>query len=215
MNRAVLNRAVFFDRDGTLIEEVGFLDHLDRVVLFPWTIDALRLLRREGFKLGVVTNQSGVARGYFDEAFVDTVHARIAAELARGGVTIDRWYFCPHHPSDTCPCRKPRPGMLQQAMQDLQLDLTQSYVVGDRWLDVQLAHNVGATGVLVRTGHGIAEEAQHAAEAKDAIIVPNVMDAASWIVRDVRARTARRPASAHADGDEPSGAASRSASAKV
>lgn len=215
MNRAVLNRAVFFDRDGTLIEEVGFLDHLDRVVLFPWTIDALRLLQREGFKLGVVTNQSGVARGYFDEAFVDTVHARIAAELARGGVTIDRWYFCPHHPSDTCACRKPRPGMLQQAMQDLQLDLTQSYVVGDRWLDVQLAHNVSATGVLVRTGHGIAEEAQHAAEAKDAIVVANVMDAASWIVRDIRARAARRAASAHAGGEEPSGAASRSTSAKA
>ena len=89
--------AVFLDRDGTLIDDVGYLDRLDQVVLYPWTADALRLLRRAGFALVVITNQSGVARGLYSEAFVGDVHAHLAAELARGGASIDAWFHCPHH----------------------------------------------------------------------------------------------------------------------
>src|SRR5262245_49898122 len=100
---APANAAIFLDRDGTLIEEVGYLDDLNRVALFPWTIEALKLLRRAGYRLFVITNQAGIARGYFDEAFVETVHKHLADRFAAGGAPIDAFYFCPHHPEATLP----------------------------------------------------------------------------------------------------------------
>ena len=121
-----MNRAVFLDRDGTLIEEVGYLDRLDRLRFFPYSVDAVRLLNAAGFAVIVVTNQAGIARGFFDEAFVEATHGHIADTLAAGGARIDGFYYCPHHPDGTvasyrqaCDCRKPQPGMLRRAAADL------------------------------------------------------------------------------------------------
>ncbi len=156
---------VFLDRDGTLIEEVGYLDRLERLQLFPWSIDAVRLLNQAGFVVAVVSNQAGVARGFFPDAFVQEVAGEIDRRVAAGGGRIDGWYHCPHHPDaplaeyrQQCDCRKPRPGMIRQAERELGIDPARSFVVGDRWLDVQLAHGVGARGILVRTGYGRGEE---------------------------------------------------------
>ena len=162
-----MKRAVFLDRDGTLVEEVGYLDRLDRLSLFPWSIDAVRVLNRAGFVVVVVSNQAGVARGFFPEPFVLEVQHEIDRAVAAGGGRIDGWYYCPHHPDAPladyrrdCECRKPRPGMIHRAQADLGIDPSGSYVIGDRWLDVQLGHNVGARGILVRTGYGATEERQ-------------------------------------------------------
>jgi D-glycero-D-manno-heptose 1,7-bisphosphate phosphatase len=185
--------AVFLDRDGTLIEEVGYLDRLERLRLFPWSIDAVRLLNRAGFAVVVVSNQAGVARGFFGEAFVEEVRRDIDARVAAGGARIDGWYHCPHHPDAPvaeyrrqCDCRKPRPGMIRQAARDLQIDPARSYVIGDRWLDVQLAHNVGARGILVRTGYGASEERQTPDGAKADMIADNLIEAVSWILREAQ-----------------------------
>jgi D-glycero-D-manno-heptose 1,7-bisphosphate phosphatase len=181
--------AVFLDRDGTLIEDVGYLDALSRIALFPWTIDAIRALNRAGLPLVVVTNQSGVARKYFAEAFVQETHRALDERLAAGGARVDAYYYCPHHPDGklpeyalACDCRKPRPGLIDRAARDLDLDPARSFVVGDKWGDVGLARAVGARAVLVRTGTGaIAEQRPRAGVAADAV-VDNLAAAASWIL---------------------------------
>src|SRR5262245_15896635 len=136
--------AVFLDRDGTMIEEAGYPDRLERLVFFPYAVDAVRLLNRGGFAVVVVTNQSGVARGMFEEEFVQRAHAFVNARVAAGDARIDGFYYCPHHPKAgiekyrrDCECRKPGPGMLRQAAADLDLDLSRSFAIGDRWSDVQ------------------------------------------------------------------------------
>lgn len=182
--------AVFLDRDGTLTEERGYIDRLDLIELFPWTADALRLLRRAGFATVVVTNQSAVARGLIDEAFINAVHREIDRRLAPAGVAIDRYYHCPHLPDapleryrQTCRCRKPGPGLIEQASRDLDLDLSRSVMVGDRWRDVACGHAAGTRSVLVRTGHGRREAAAAPGGARADAILDNLMEAVGWILR--------------------------------
>jgi D-glycero-D-manno-heptose 1,7-bisphosphate phosphatase len=182
--------AVFLDRDGTLVEEAHYLDRLDRLALFPWSVDAVRLLARAGFAVIVVSNQSGVARGFFDEAFVEATHRRLDALLAAGGARVDGYYYCPHHPEGAvaayrvrCECRKPAPGMLRRAAAEHDLDLARSVVVGDRWEDIGLAAAVGAPGVLVRTGHGARLAAQPPEGPPPACVAANLIEATTWILR--------------------------------
>jgi D-glycero-D-manno-heptose 1,7-bisphosphate phosphatase len=186
-------RAVFLDRDGTLIEDVGYLDRADRVELYPWSIDAVRLLNRAGLRVIVATNQSGIARGFFTAAIVDEVHAHISALLAEGGARIDAYYYCPHHPhghvdgyAQACDCRKPARGLIDRAARELGVDPLRSFVVGDRWLDVQLARAVGARPVLVRTGYGQAEEARPLPDVTADAVADNLMGATSWILRHLQ-----------------------------
>jgi len=181
--------AVFLDRDGTLIEDVGYLPRLDQIAVFPWTIDAIRALNRAGLVVVVITNQSGVARGLFTEAFVEETHRQLSARLAAGKARIDAYYYCPHHPEGTveayrrpCECRKPASGMVDGAVRDLGLDPARSFVVGDKWLDMSLARTVGARGILVRTGTGAAEEARLRPGLTADAIVDNLAAAASWIL---------------------------------
>jgi D-glycero-D-manno-heptose 1,7-bisphosphate phosphatase len=157
-------RAVFMDRDGTLSPEVGYVNHVSRFSLFPWTVEAIRALNRSGLCAVVVTNQAGVARGYFPESVIHEVHAALQAALAAGGAHLDGLYFCAHHPTVgeppyrcDCDCRKPKPGLLTRAATDLGLDLAGSFVVGDRYGDMELAWSVGARGVMVRSGYGLGE----------------------------------------------------------
>ena len=182
--------AVFLDRDGTMIEDMGYLDALDRVAFFPWTVDAIRMLNRAGFAVVVVTNQSGIARGLFDEAFVQETHRFIEARLAAGGAHVDAYYYCPHHrdgrvPAYTraCDCRKPGRGMIDAAARDLGLDPARSFVVGDKWLDVQMGRAVGARAILVRTGLGADEERQAPPGTSADAVVDNLAAAVSVILK--------------------------------
>lgn len=192
-------RAVFLDRDGTLIEEVGYLSRVDQVALYPWSIDAIRLLNRAGLRVIVTTNQAGVARGFFSEETVLDVHRHIDAIVARGGAHIDAYYYCPHHPegkvvayAQACDCRKPGPGLVERAVQELGVEAARSFVVGDRWLDIQLARAVGARGVLVRTGYGATEEARPVPDVVADAVTDNLIDATAWILRNL---TTPRPRS--------------------
>ena len=182
-------RAVFLDRDGTIIEEVGYLDRPERVEFFPWTIDAIRVLNQAGLAVVLVSNQSGVARGFFTEEVVDAVHKRMADLLAAGGAHIDAYYYCPHHPdgklpqyTQKCGCRKPGRGLVDRAVQELGIDPASSFVVGDRWLDVALGRTVGAQSVLVRTGYGASEEEKPIADVAADVVVDNLIAASSWIL---------------------------------
>jgi D-glycero-D-manno-heptose 1,7-bisphosphate phosphatase len=156
--------AIFMDRDGTLSHEVGYVNHPSRFRLYPWTVDAVRAINRAGWLAVVVTNQAGVARGYFPEAVFEEVQRRLREEVEAGGARFDAVYACLHHPSVgppvyrvECECRKPRPGLLRRAQEELGADLQRSWVVGDRHGDLQLAWNVGARGALVKSGYGLGE----------------------------------------------------------
>jgi histidinol-phosphate phosphatase family protein len=140
--------AVFLDRDGTIIEDKGFLADPAGVRVLPTVLDALRLLGERGFATVVISNQSGVARGYFDDAAVERVNAEIVQQLARAGVAIDAWYWCSHY-DDGCDCRKPAPGLVQRAVREHALALGGSAVVGDRGSDVALGQRLGMPGILV------------------------------------------------------------------
>jgi D-glycero-D-manno-heptose 1,7-bisphosphate phosphatase len=186
----LMTPAVLLDRDGTLIEEVGYLDRLERLKLFPSSIDAVRLLNRAGFRVVVVTNQAGVAHGMFDERFVAETHRFLDEKMAQAGARVDRYYYCPHHPNAgveryrmRCECRKPGTGMIRQAAADLDLDIPKSFVVGDRWLDIEMAKGAGARGILVRTGYGATEEARPRDGVTADAIVDNLIEATTWILR--------------------------------
>jgi D-glycero-D-manno-heptose 1,7-bisphosphate phosphatase len=187
----VSRAAVFLDRDGTLNHERGYIDRLEMLELFPWAADSVRLLQRGGFATVVITNQAAVGRGLIDEPFLASVHGRMSDMLARGSASIDRYYHCPHLPDAdlaefraVCECRKPRPGMILRACQDLDIDPSRSFMVGDRWLDVQCGASAGVRTVLLRTGHG-AREADAAPEGVRAdAILNNLMEAAGWILRN-------------------------------
>ena len=184
-----MRRAVFLDRDGTIVEEAGYLERLDRMVFYPYSVDAIRALNRAGFAVVVITNQAGIARGIVRESFVGEAHRHIAARVEAGGGRIDGFYYCPHYATGTvkefardCDCRKPQPGMLRKAAADLDLDLSQSFAVGDRWHDVGVATAVGARGILLRTGLGRREEASPQADVQPAAIVDDLAAAAAWIL---------------------------------
>lgn len=149
--------AVFLDRDGTLIVEKHYLSNPDQVVLLEGVIDGLRTLQEFGLPLIVVSNQSGIGRGYFSRQDAEAVNDRIALELAPHGINIDGWYMCPHAPDSGCNCRKPLPGLIEQASRDLSLDPSLSFVVGDKRADLDLARAVGAIPLIVTTGYGTGE----------------------------------------------------------
>ncbi|HEV2707756.1 MAG TPA: HAD family hydrolase [Pyrinomonadaceae bacterium] len=164
-------RAVFIDRDGTISEEVGYVNHPTRYRVFPYSAAAVKLLNEAGWLAILVTNQAGVARGYFREEMIGAVHEILARELERGGARLDALYYCPHHPSVgeppyrlDCDCRKPKPGLIQRAAAELDIDLSSSWMVGDRYSDTELARNAGVRSAFVLSGYGRGEwEHQRAA----------------------------------------------------
>ncbi len=183
-------RAVFLDRDGTLIEEAGYINRIERLEFYPWSRDAVRLLNRAGFRAIVVTNQAGVARGYADEPFVRRAHAYLDEQIRLGGGEVDGYYYCPHHPEAsvkeyrrTCECRKPAPGMFLQAAREHDIDLSRSFAVGDRWHDIEAAQRAGVTAVLVLTGYGASEVTKPKPGATPAHVADNLIDATTWILR--------------------------------
>jgi D-glycero-D-manno-heptose 1,7-bisphosphate phosphatase len=189
MANGELRPAVFLDRDGTLNVDVGYLHAIDQLELFPWTADALRLLKRAGYLLVVVSNQAGIAQGMIAPGFVEQAHAEMLRRVREAGGDLDALYFCPHHPrgaikelATNCRCRKPLPGMIDDAARDLGIDVARSWVVGDKWLDVQLGHAAGARSILVRTGWGADQERRRPeGQAVDAIC-DNLIAAVSVIL---------------------------------
>ena len=156
--------AIFLDRDGTINEEMGYINHPDRFIIFPFVAQSIKIFNDLGYAVIVVTNQSGVARGYFPEKLVTELHQRMMQMIADGGAKIDAVYYCPHHPSEgsveyriNCECRKPKPGMIVQAQKDLNLDLSGSYMIGDRYKDVEFAKKIGVRAGMVMTGYGRGE----------------------------------------------------------
>ncbi len=200
-----LRPAVFLDRDGTINEDVGYMTDLAHLRIYPYAPDAIRLLRRAGFAIVVVTNQGGIARGLMTAADVEETHRRMAERLARAGAHVDAWFYCPHHPasvidglSTPCACRKPGIAMPSDAARRHGLDLSRSWVVGDHWRDVQMGHAAGMRAILLRTGHGRDQEQQRPAEQRVEAICDNLMAAVAVILGS---RHVPSPAGAAARGD--------------
>jgi histidinol-phosphate phosphatase family protein len=147
-------RAVFLDRDGTMNRDVPYCRRPEDFELFPDTARAIKLLNESGYKVIIITNQSGVARGYFTKETLARIHQKMRDQLAEKGAHIDGLYYCPHHPDDNCDCRKPKPKMVLQAVQEHDVDLKRSFVVGDKPLDIQLGQNVGCRTVLIPSDPG-------------------------------------------------------------
>lgn len=189
-----MHRAVFLDRDGTINEQMGYINHIDRFQMLPGAAGAIRTLNEAGVPVVVVTNQSGLARGYFPAELLDEVHAKMEKALAREGAHVEAIYVCPHHPEAkeeryrlACSCRKPRTGLFEQAARELGIDLAASYVVGDRWSDVKAAVRCQATPVLVLTGYGKGDYqyiGPHQ-EVQPAFVAENLHAAVAWILADM------------------------------
>ena len=185
-----MNKAVFLDRDGTINEEMGYINHISRFKIFSFVPEAIRILNESGYKVIVVTNQSGVARGYFDEQLVREVHKKLLHKVELTGARIDAIYYCPHHPDEgkppyriDCECRKPKTGMIQKAKKAFNLDMARSFMIGDRYKDVEFGRNAGLHTVMVLTGYGKGEymyQRQQWAKMPEHIS-KNLLEAAIWI----------------------------------
>ena len=185
--------AVFIDRDGTINEQMGYINHVSRFILLPGTAEAIRLLNDHGYLVIIVSNQSGVARGYFPIDLVNEVHDHMKVQLEKDNARVDGIFFCPHYPkgklpeySRACECRKPKTGLIKMACEDFDIDMADSYVIGDRCTDMELARNAGLKGILVKTGYGLGDleyvfpdlafEPFH--------VVDDLLYAAKWIVEE-------------------------------
>ena len=171
------NRAVFLDRDGTIAIDVPYCRRPEDFKLFPNTARAIKLLNEHGYKVIIITNQSGVARGYFDEDTLERIHQKMRRELAEDGARIDGIYYCPHHPDDDCECRKPKPKMILQAAEEHDIDIKQSFMVGDMLMDIQVGQNAGCRTVLLLPDTG-----ENEAGSTPDYIASDLYAAALWII---------------------------------
>lgn len=157
-------KAIFLDRDGTINEEMGYINHLSRFKPFDYSFKAIKILNEAGYKVFIVTNQSGIARGYFKESLLNEVHKVLMNKANKEKAKIEKIYYCPHHVDGIvkkfkveCDCRKPKPGMLLQAKRDFDISLNDSYLIGDRYKDIQFGQSNGLKTILVMTGYGLGE----------------------------------------------------------
>ena len=190
-----MNRpAVFLDRDGTINEQMGYINHICRFHLLPGAAKAIRRLNEQKIPVVVVTNQSGLARGYFPDSLLSEVHEKMELLLAKEGAHVDGIYICPHHPEakvnkyrEACHCRKPADGLFQQAARDHNLDLRRSFVVGDRWSDLKAAEKCGSIGVLVLTGYGRGDYKYIGPEQKlqPGFVAEDLGQAVEWILQKI------------------------------
>ena len=176
---ATSQRAAFLDRDGTLCQDVPYCARPEDFNLLPRAAEGVSLLNSVGFKVVVVTNQSGIGRGYFAEADLARIHEKMRRDLAHGGAYVDAIYYCPHHPQAGCSCRKPQPGLVRQAAEELGLDLIQSFFIGDKLIDIETGHAAGCSTIQVCYPPGGQADS-------DGVIIPDhlapsLYEAASWI----------------------------------
>ena len=188
--------AVFMDRDGTINEQRGYINHISRFILIPGTAEAIRLLNRHQYLAIIVSNQSGVARGYFPLQLVEDVHLHMKELLEKENAVIDGIYFCPHYRTGVvseyavdCECRKPRTGLIKSACETFDIDITNSYVIGDRCMDIEMAQRADLKGILVKTGYGLGdiEYILPRSPFKPVHIASDLLNAVRWILeRDDR-----------------------------
>jgi D-glycero-D-manno-heptose 1,7-bisphosphate phosphatase len=185
--------AVFIDRDGTINEQLGYINHLSRFVILPGVSEAVRLLNKNNWWAIIVSNQGGVARGYYPIELVEEIHAFLKSSLKEQGATIDGIFFCPHHPagilpeySSECGCRKPETGLIDRAREVFDIDMSSSYVVGDRHVEIELASRLNLKGVLVKTGYGLGEIEYILPEKrlKPHHVAEDLLDAVKWILNE-------------------------------
>jgi D-glycero-D-manno-heptose 1,7-bisphosphate phosphatase len=179
MTKNEKQKTAFIDRDGTLIEEVNFLSRLEDLRFFPYTDEAIKLLKEDGFRVIVVTNQSGIGREIYSEAAMNLIHEKIQEDLTE---KLDRFYFCPHLPTDGCACRKPNLGMIEAACADYAIDLENSWMIGDKALDVELGFNAGIKTALVLTGYG--KKHLELLPKKPDIVAENLIEAVKMITEN-------------------------------
>ncbi len=186
-----MKRAVFIDRDGTISEEVGYINHPSRFRLFPYSAPAIKKLNDNGWLAIVITNQAGVARGYFSEALITQVHQQMREDLEQHNAQLDAVFYCAHHPTvgeppyrADCNCRKPKPGLVQRAVTELDVGLDQSWMVGDRYSDIQLARNAGLRSAFVLSGYGRGEWEHQRTSWKQQpdLVAENLLEAVEVIV---------------------------------
>lgn len=183
------NPAVFLDRDGTVIREKNYLSKIKDLRLLSGAVAGMKLLKKAGYKLVLITNQSGIGRGYFTEAKLKKIHVRLAEMLKEKGAPLDAIYYCPHLPDDECACRKPKLGLIRKAGKRLNLDLKRSFSVGDHPGDFLLGQNMGGKGIFVLTGHG-RKEFRNLRRREDGArpdrVERNLLSAARWIAKRSR-----------------------------
>jgi histidinol-phosphate phosphatase family protein len=178
------NRAVFLDRDGTIARDVHYCRRPEDFEILPTVPDAIKVLNKSGFNVVVITNQSGIARGYFTEQMLARIHQKMENELARDGARVDAIYYCPHHPDDGCDCRKPKTALFRRAAQEMGIDFNLSYVVGDLSMDIEAGKALGCRTILVTTG----PEGTGALLDPPHYIANNLKEAALWIESDAERR---------------------------
>lgn len=184
--------AVFIDRDGTVNEQMGYINHPDRFVILPGVADAFRVLNKNGFLAIIISNQSGVARGYFPVELVDKTHDLMMQSLLRKGASVDGIFFCPHYPrgvvpeySLDCDCRKPKTGLIKKACEHFDIDMSRSYMIGDHYTDMELADRAEIKGILVKTGYGrgVIEYNLPGMTFQPCYIAEDLLDAVKWIIK--------------------------------
>jgi len=183
--------AVFIDRDGTINEQMGYINHISRFSILPRSAEAIRLLNNKGYLAIVVSNQSGVARGYFPVELVNQVNEYMCDLLRAENAKIDGIFFCPHHPhgsvpeySLSCDCRKPKTGLIEKACKDFDIDLKRSFVIGDTYADIEMSYRANVNGILVKTGYGRGEIEYAVAykDSKPTHISMDLFEAVQWII---------------------------------
>ncbi len=181
-----MNKAVFLDRDGTIVEDVGYLSSPEQIKFIPGSIDAIKSLNQSGFKVIVISNQSGIARGHFTEDMLQTIDKIIHRGLLHGGAHIDAHYYCPHHPEQgvypyqqECECRKPNTGLIKKATEKFNVDPNSSFMIGDKTTDIELGKRSGLKTALVKTGYG-QKQIEHAKEPDK--IAENLAEAVKWVL---------------------------------
>lgn len=180
------NRAVFIDRDNTICRDVPYCSRPEDLELMPMVADGIRLLSEHGFKVVVITNQSGVARGYFTEEMLSQIHQKMQNDLAKQGAFVDAIYYCPHHPDDNCNCRKPKPAMILQAARDLDIDINKSYIIGDSDMDTEMGKKAGCLTIVVAT---LNQDATVPRKPEPDYIASDLYEAANWVIHNTAAKT--------------------------
>jgi D-glycero-D-manno-heptose 1,7-bisphosphate phosphatase len=183
MKNPTPQRAVFIDRDGTIVEETHYLHRPEDVVIVKGAASALKKLRRAGFLIFIITNQAGIGRGYYTESDMQRVHRHLLGVLGNDGATVDGVYFCPHHPDDRCNCRKPSPKFLFDAAAQFDIRLADSFMIGDRVGDLEAGRRAGARSILVRTGYGEAEFKKAGDTLPAAHVAQDLPAAVNWILK--------------------------------
>ena len=191
VNAGMKRPAVFIDRDGTISEEVGYVNHPSRFRLFPYSAEAIKMLNDNGWLAILITNQAGVARGYFSEDVIVKVHDQLERDLQDGAAKLDAVYYCAHHPTVgeppyrlDCDCRKPKTGLIDRAAKDFEIEMSASWVAGDRYSDVELARNAGLHSAFVLSGYGRGEWEYQSASWKHRpdLVSENLLEAVKTIV---------------------------------